>query len=448
MKDQNYIKANYTTSIEVLKPVNVVFNHIINDVSKFWPEEFEGESTRLNDEFIFRSAGGHYSKNKVVELVPDKKIVWLVTESIRKTDNFDWTGTKMIFELIPHEKKTLLQFTYDGIVLKNESGRLAQICDFVIKENLYNLIESFTATIEVVKSPQEVFNAITDVTNWWSKDFEGSSTKLNDEFIINHPHQHYSKQKLVEVVPDRKMIWLVTESRLPWIKKNEEEWTNTKMIFEISTRDDKTVLRFTHHGLVPGKECYAMCEKGWNMIIKDWLFHLIIVGTPSAEMTKAADIRNQHFENKNKMENKNYNKTIMVNASAEEVMKKISQVNFWWIKDFSGSAEKLNTNFAVPFGEVNGENAFVDFVISDLVPNKKVVWKVTDCYLPWFQDKKEWNNTEVVFELSEKDGRTKIDFTHVGLVPEVECYNVCEKGWNGHINTLEKYINEGKGLGE
>ena len=142
------------------------------------------------------------------------------------------------------------------------------------------------------------------------------------------------------------------------------------------------------------------------------------------------------------MKKKDFHRTITVNASAEEAMTKISQVNFWWKKDFSGSAAKLNDKFTVPFGE----SSFVDFVISEFVPNKKVVWKVTDCYLPWFQDKKELNNTEVVFELSEENGKTKIDFTHAGLVPEIECYDVCEKGWNGHINNLTKCMNEGKKL--
>ena len=111
------------------------------------------------------------------------------------------------------------------------------------------------------------------------------------------------------------------------------------------------------------------------------------------------------------MENKNYHRTIIVNSSADEAMKKISQVNLWWKKDFSGSAEKLNDKFTVPFGEPS----FVNFVVSELVPYKKVVWKVTDCYLPWFQDKKEWNNTEVVFELLEENSQTKINFTHGGL---------------------------------
>jgi Activator of Hsp90 ATPase homolog 1-like protein len=164
-------------------------------------------------------------------------------------------------------------------------------------------------------------------------------------------------------------------------------------------------------------------------------------------MAKAAEIRNQLLENKNKMEKKNYHRTITVNASSAEAMKKISQINHWWKTDFSGNAEKLNDKFTVPFGELNGEKSFVDFVVSEFVPNKKTVWKVTDCNLPWFKDKKEWNNTEVVFEITSDNNKTKIDFTHIGLVPGVECYDACEKGWDGHVtNSLLSFINEGKGM--
>jgi hypothetical protein len=145
------------------------------------------------------------------------------------------------------------------------------------------------------------------------------------------------------------------------------------------------------------------------------------------------------------MEKRNYHKTIAVNATVAEAMKKISQVK-WWKQEFTGSAEKLNDKFKIPFGDLNGEKSFVDFIVSEFVPNKKTVWKVTNCNLPWFKDKKEWNNTEVVFELSEENGKTKIDFTHIGLVPEVECYEACEKGWDGHTKDLGKFINEGKGL--
>jgi hypothetical protein len=66
--------------------------------------------------------------------------------------------------------------------------------------------KNFTTTIEVEKSATDVFNALKEVTKWWSKDFEGSSTKLNDEFTIHHPNQHYSKQQLIEVVSNEKIV--------------------------------------------------------------------------------------------------------------------------------------------------------------------------------------------------------------------------------------------------
>lgn len=145
------------------------------------------------------------------------------------------------------------------------------------------------------------------------------------------------------------------------------------------------------------------------------------------------------------MEKENFHRTITVNAPPAEVLKKISQVNGWWAKKFSGSAEKLNDKFSVHFGDT-----FVDFKISELVPDKKVVWKVTDCNLHWIKAKKEWKGTEVVFELSPANSsKTRIDFTHLGLVPGVECYEDCEVGWNGHLTmSLADLINKGKGKPE
>jgi Activator of Hsp90 ATPase homolog 1-like protein len=142
------------------------------------------------------------------------------------------------------------------------------------------------------------------------------------------------------------------------------------------------------------------------------------------------------------METRNLHKTITVNASAKEVMKKISQVDHWWIKGTEGKTEKLNDKFHVPMGKT-----FIDFQITEVVPNKKVVWNVTDCCIPWLKDTKEWNGTQVVFEISEKENAAQIDFTHIGLTPEVECYTACEEGWNNYItSSLVKFINEGKGM--
>lgn len=156
--------------------------------------------------------------------------------------------------------------------------------------------QNYSTYIAVDNSPSEVFNSLKEVAQWWSKDFEGNSSELNDEFIIHHPGQHYSKQRLIEVVPNEKIIWLVTESKLNWLKTDKEEWTGTKMIFEIATEGNKTVLRFTHDGLIPQQECYAMCRQGWDMIVKDWLLHFITTGKSSGGMNKAAEIRNRLLE--------------------------------------------------------------------------------------------------------------------------------------------------------
>ena len=129
----------YSVEMEIAKSPHDVFNHLI-DLRKWWPEEFVGDNIRLNSEFVFRTGESHISKNKVIEFVPDKKLVWFTTESIRKSDNFDWTGTKFIFELTPQDNNTLLKFTYDGVVPENEYDKLVQICDLTVKEMFYNFV--------------------------------------------------------------------------------------------------------------------------------------------------------------------------------------------------------------------------------------------------------------------------------------------------------------------
>lgn len=140
-------------------------------------------------------------------------------------------------------------------------------------------MKDFTTTITVEKSSREVFEIITkDVAKWWGgKDLTGSSTKLNDEFVICHPGQHYSKQRVTEFIPGTRLAWDVTDSEMSWLN-DKTEWTGTRMIFELTPDGNKTLLRFTHEGLAPAKECYVRVSQGWNMIITDWLFSFITEG--------------------------------------------------------------------------------------------------------------------------------------------------------------------------
>jgi hypothetical protein len=130
----------------------------------------------------------------------------------------------------------------------------------------------FTTTFLVDRTPSEVFNAILNVRGWWSglfdESFEGNSEELGDEFsFYAGGGLHYSKQKLVERVPNEKLVWLVTESKLTFLK-NTNEWQGTKISFELSDEQGKTKIVFTHIGLVPEFECYDSCAPAWAQYVQ------------------------------------------------------------------------------------------------------------------------------------------------------------------------------------
>lgn len=144
------------------------------------------------------------------------------------------------------------------------------------------------------------------------------------------------------------------------------------------------------------------------------------------------------------MKQKDFNRTIIVNASPGETFEKIARVRDWWAKSFTGSALNRGDSFRIEFG-----TTWVDFTIEEAIAGQKVTWLVTDSYLPWLKDKKEWNGTKVVYEISPHGNQTKIDFTHLGLVPAIECYENCEKGWTRFVMiSLPEFINNGNGRPE
>ncbi|HSX06713.1 MAG TPA: SRPBCC domain-containing protein [Candidatus Saccharimonadia bacterium] len=144
--------------------------------------------------------------------------------------------------------------------------------------------QDYTTSFTTDKSPDEVFKAVTNVRGWWSADVQGNTEKLDDEFVFDVPGVHYTVQKLVEVTPGKRMVWLVTEANQTFIKQRDE-WKNTKIIFDITEEDGKTKLTFTHEGLVPEAECYKFCMPSWEQYIKGSLKNLVETGegTPNLE---------------------------------------------------------------------------------------------------------------------------------------------------------------------
>ena len=136
---------------------------------------------------------------------------------------------------------------------------------------------NFTTTLVVDKSAKEAFDAINNVRGWWQGELEGNTDKLNEEFVYRMEDIHFSKQKITTLVPNEKVVWLITDSNLSFTK-DKSEWTGTEVIFEISETDNKTQIRFTHSGLTSQFECYDACSNAWGLLVQESLRSLITTG--------------------------------------------------------------------------------------------------------------------------------------------------------------------------
>lgn len=135
----------------------------------------------------------------------------------------------------------------------------------------------FTTSIKVDQSRQEVFDAVTNVRGWWSEEIEGNTAQLNDAFDYYYEDVHRCKIKLIEVIENQKIVWLVEENYFKFTE-DKTEWTGTKPTFEISEKDGKTELKFTHFGLNPEYECFEICRDSWTNYIQNSLKKLITTG--------------------------------------------------------------------------------------------------------------------------------------------------------------------------
>lgn len=141
------------------------------------------------------------------------------------------------------------------------------------------MTKDFTTTFVVDQSPEQVFKAVTNVRGWWQGLYEeeiiGKTEKLDDEFTFRAgAGVHYSKHRLIELVPNEKVVWLVTDGALSFVER-ENEWIGTRIVFDITRIGSKTQVRFTHEGLTPDVECYGSCSSAWQMYLDQKFLPLV-----------------------------------------------------------------------------------------------------------------------------------------------------------------------------
>jgi hypothetical protein len=142
------------------------------------------------------------------------------------------------------------------------------------------------------------------------------------------------------------------------------------------------------------------------------------------------------------MTNQDFTTTFSVEQSPEKVFNAITNVRGWWSEEIEGATDKLGAEFIYRYEDVHR----CKMKITEFVPGERIVWLVLDNYFNFTEDKTEWKGTQVIFEVLRKGDQSEIRFTHSGLVPEYECFQVCSNAWSSYINgSLRSLITTDKG---
>jgi uncharacterized protein YndB with AHSA1/START domain len=142
------------------------------------------------------------------------------------------------------------------------------------------------------------------------------------------------------------------------------------------------------------------------------------------------------------MTTKDFTTTFLADATPQQVFDSVNNVRGWWSENIEGDTDKAGSEFTYHYEDVH----ICKMKITELIPGKKIMWHVLDNHFNFTKDASEWKGTDVIFEIAEKDGKTQLTFTHRGLTPEYECYNICHDAWTHYIQeSLKNLILTGKG---
>ncbi|HUR67822.1 MAG TPA: SRPBCC domain-containing protein [Candidatus Thermoplasmatota archaeon] len=145
------------------------------------------------------------------------------------------------------------------------------------------MTKDLTLKMTVEKAPEHVYRAINDVGSWWSGQVKGATDRLGGEFAYRYGTMHYSRQKVVELEPGRRIVWRVEEADLTFVAARSE-WKGTQIVFDLAPKGRGTEISFTHVGLGPTLECYDGCASGWQALILTNLRNRILTGAAQPDL--------------------------------------------------------------------------------------------------------------------------------------------------------------------
>ncbi len=143
------------------------------------------------------------------------------------------------------------------------------------------------------------------------------------------------------------------------------------------------------------------------------------------------------------MTERSYSTEILISVKPELVYKAITKgIDKWWTA-LSNQALKIGDQLVVQFEK----NTSWVMTVSEAIPNRSLVWKVVEANhdLENISIKDEWKGTTIKWEIVDNRTESKVILTHQGLVPKLECFEICQAGWNYFLGSLKDYLETGKG---
>ena len=297
--------------------------------------------------------------------------------------------------------------------------------------------QDFTTHFTVNKSPREVYHAINNIRGWWSENIEGATDQLNSTFRYHYQDVHKSAIKITVLVPGSKVVWHILENFFKFTK-DENEWTGTDIIFDISEQDGKTNLTFTHKGLIPTYECFELCRDAWTHYIQGSLKELITTGKGSP--TPKEENVDQEIPSSDQSDSPvSYGiyHRLRIDVPVETVYYAITTqkgLAGWWTPDTTAQAV-TGTILTFAFGP----DYYTEMKVEELHPYDKVKWTC-------LKAQEEWIGTTITFDLDPHVKGTVLNFRHDNWKGYTREFAGCNYAWALFLRSLKLLCETGKGL--
>src|SRR5260370_31948360 len=137
-----------------------------------------------------------------------------------------------------------------------------------------------------------------------------------------------------------------------------------------------------------------------------------------------------------------YTRNIEIAASPAKVICALTmEIHKWWTTS-ADDASVIGKSATFRFGK-----SYQTMLIKDLVPERRVVW---DCVEHVHANKAlsvqdEWVGTRLIWKIEPASPGSRVTFVHQGLIPQLECYEICERGWDHYARSLKSYLETGTG---